>query len=74
MKRITIYTVVSMMILLVIILATSGSLVAALLAIVILAAYMIFFAKTERGRKWWRTWYRVGLEFDRFLEGRVNSK
>ena len=74
MKRIAIYTVVSMMIMLVIILAISGNFVAALLAIAISVAYMYFFTTTERGRKWWRTWYRVGLEFDRFLEGRVNSK
>ena len=74
MKRIAIYTVVSMMIMLVIILAISGNFVAALLAIAISVAYRYFFITTERGRKWWRTWYRVGLEFDRFLEGRVSSK
>ena len=74
MKRIAIYTVVSMMIMLVIILAINGNFVAALLAIAISVAYMYFFNATERGRKWWRTWYRVGLEFDRFLEGRVSSK
>lgn len=73
MKRIAIYTVVSMMIMLVVLLAVSDNLMAALLAIVISMAYIVFFAKTKLGRKWWRTWCRVGLEFDHFLESRVNK-
>ena len=71
MKRILIYTAVSTMIMLVVILVISGEIVPAIIAMVLSVAYMWFFIVTERGRKWWRTWYRVGLEFDRFLENRV---
>lgn len=70
MKRTGIYTAVSLCIMAVIILIVSGEIVPALVAIALVCVMRIVFT-SPRGKRWWRTWYRVGLEFDRFLENQV---
>lgn len=70
MKRLGIYTAVSLCIMVVIILVISGKIVPTLLAIVLIFIMRIVFT-SPKGKRWWRTWYRVGLEFDRFFENQV---
>ena len=72
MKNLAIYSTISILLIVVVIFGISGQFVPMMISVV-LGALLYASAKTKRGRKWWRTWYRVGIEFDLFLKGQVNK-
>lgn len=66
MKRCIVYSLTTLAIIVVVVLASSGEYVPCVIAVV-MTIVMRFVFTSRRGRKWWLTWYRVGLEFDMFL-------
>ena len=72
MKKV-IYATISFLLMTVVILGTSGQLYPTLVAVVI-GVLLFLSAKTKRGKKWWRTWCRVGLEFDLMFRNQVDNK
>ena len=72
MKNLAIYTVVSLLIMVVIILIASGEILPALAGCALMYLMRIVF-KTPKGKKWLKTWYKVGYSFQLYLEGRLSK-
>lgn len=72
MKNLAIYTVVSLLIMVVVILIASGEILPALAGCVLMYLMRIVF-KTPKGKKWLKTWYKVGYSFQLYLESRLGK-
>lgn len=66
MKNIAIYSVVSLALIVVALLIISDELVSSLVGIA-LALIMRYVFTTPKGKKWWKTWYKVNYRIEMYL-------
>ena len=72
MKGLAIHTVVNVLIVAVVLLVSSGEAVQTIVGLALMVAMRMAF-RTPRGKKWWKTWYKVGYSFQLYLKGRLGK-